>query len=223
MLLPPGMRVGFAPVWHFFRCVFAVGFRWRIYNAGRVPRNGPFILASNHASLLDPPVVGSACPREISYLARESLFRFPVVGGVLKWCRAIPVDREGGGAAGLKGILDRLKAGGGILLFPEGTRTRDGRLQPARSGVGLAVLKSSAPVVPVRVFGTFEAMDRTARWPKPHRIQVKFGPPLRFAELRVEARGCSKTRLKGIYQEVADQIMAGIARLEPWEDKEDFP
>ena len=74
----------------------------------------------------------------------------------------MPVDRDGGGAKGLKAILDRLLAGGGIILFPEGTRTKDGQLQPARSGIGLTVIKSTAPVVPVRVFGTFEAYGQTS-------------------------------------------------------------
>jgi hypothetical protein len=79
----------------------------------------------------------------------KSCFDFPVVGALLRSWNAVPVDRDGGGAAGLK-ILDRLLAGGGIILFPEGTRTRDGKLQPARSGIGLVVIKSNAPVVPVR-------------------------------------------------------------------------
>ncbi len=217
------MNALYAACWGSFRIFFRLYFRWRVYHRERVPREGPFILASNHASFLDPPLVGTACPRAISYLARESLFRYPVVGTILRTVYAIPVDRDGGGAAGLKGILDRLKAGGGILLVPEGTRTRDGRLQTARSGIGLTVIKSSAPVVPTRVFGSYEALRRHARLPRPHRVQVKFGHPLDFAELRAEARVCTKPRLKEIYQEVADQIMDAIARLEPCEDKASFP
>jgi 1-acyl-sn-glycerol-3-phosphate acyltransferase len=126
----------------------------------------------------------------------------------------VPVDREGGGARGLKKILDRLLAGGGIILFPEGTRTRDGRLQPARSGIGLTVIKSTAPVVPVRVFGTYEAYGRHITLPRPHRIAVKYGAPMNFEALRAEAKTCDKTRLKQIYQQVADEIMAAIAKLE---------
>ena len=135
--------------WAASRCIFAVYFRRRVFHAERVPLQGPVILAANHASFLDPPLVGSSLKRDINYLARESLFRFPVLGSILRWCQAVPVDREGGGAKGLKIILDRLLSGGGIILFPEGTRTRDGKLQPARSGIGLTVIKSNAPVVPV--------------------------------------------------------------------------
>jgi 1-acyl-sn-glycerol-3-phosphate acyltransferase len=135
----------------------------------------------------------------------------------------VPVDRDGGGAKGLKNILDRLLDGGAIILFPEGTRTRDGKLQPARSGIGLTVIKSTAPVVPVRVFGTFEAYNRHMKFPHPHRIAVKYGKPMMFAELRAEAKTCAKPRLKAIYQEVADQLMAEIAKLEPCRDKAVFP
>lgn len=210
--------------WICFRALYKFYFGWRVYNAERVPLHGPVILASNHASYLDPPLVGAGLKRGINYLARENLFRFPVLGWVLHRWQAVPVDREGGGAKGLKAILDRLLAGGAIILFPEGTRTRDGRFQPARSGIGLTVIKSAAAVVPVRVFGTFEAYGKHMRFPRPcRRVIVKYGRPLRFEQLRAEAKACSKLRLKEIYQQVADEIMRAIAALEPWEDKGTFP
>jgi 1-acyl-sn-glycerol-3-phosphate acyltransferase len=210
--------------WLFFRGIYKFYFGWRVFNPERVPLTGPVILASNHASFIDPPLVGAGLKRGINYLARESLFRFPVLGWVLHRWQAVPVDREGGGAKGLKAILHRLLNGGAIILFPEGTRTRDGKLQPARSGIGLTVIKSSAPVIPVRVFGTFEAYNRHLRFPKPgHTVIVKYGRPLLFEKLRAEAKTCSKQRIKEIYQEVADQIMAAISALEPFEDKTTFP
>jgi len=209
--------------WQICRVVFGLYFRCRYYNWERVPREGPLILACNHASFLDPHLVGSGVPRAINYLARENLFRFPVLSWFLHKWQVVPVDRDGGGAKGLKAILDRLLAGGGIILFPEGTRTRDGKLQPARAGIGLTVIKSPAPVVPVRVFGTFEAFARHMRLPRPRRVAVKYGRPLFFQELRAEAKTCSKARLKEIYREAADKLMQHIARLEPCEDKEKFP
>jgi len=204
--------------WIFFRTLYATYFRWRVFNPERVPETGAIILASNHASFLDPPLVGAGLKRGINYLARESLFRFPGIGALLRSWSAVPVDRDGGGAAGLKAILDRLFAGGGIILFPEGTRTRDGNLQPARSGIGLVVVKSTAPVVPVRVFGTYAAYGRHVKFPRPKRIAVKYGQPMNFEKLRSEAKNCSKTRLKEIYQEIANEIMAAIAKLEPQND-----
>jgi 1-acyl-sn-glycerol-3-phosphate acyltransferase len=212
------MNLSYRLGWLFFRTIYTVCFRWRAFNAGRVPQTGAVILASNHASFIDPPLVGSALHRPINYLARESLFRFPGIGALLRSWNAVPVDRDGGGASGLKAILERLLAGGGIILFPEGTRTRDGKLQPARSGIGLIVIKSQAPVVPVRTFGTFEAYGRNQKLPHPKRVAVKYGEPMRFEKLRAEAKDCSKPRLKEIYQEIADEIMAAIAKLEPRED-----
>jgi 1-acyl-sn-glycerol-3-phosphate acyltransferase len=212
------MNLSYRLGWILFRALFAVYFRWRVFNPERVPRTGAVILASNHASFLDPPLVGSGLRRGINYLARESLFRFPGIGALLRSWNAVPVDRDGGGAAGLKAILDRLLAGGGIILFPEGTRTRDGKLQPARSGIGLIVIKSQAPVVPVRTLGTFEAWGRNQKVPLPKRVAVKYGEPLHFEKWRAEARNCSKARLKEIYRQIADEIMAAIAKLEAHQD-----
>jgi 1-acyl-sn-glycerol-3-phosphate acyltransferase len=217
------MNVTYFLSWCGFRVLFRVYFRWHVYNAERVPLEGGVILASNHASFLDPPLIGAGVLRGINYLARENLFRFPVVSWVLHQWQVVPVDRDGGGAVGLRAILDRLLAGGAIILFPEGTRTYDGKIQPVRSGIGLTVIKSNAPVVPVRVFGMFEAYGRHLRFPRPYRVAVKYGQPMRFEQLRVEAKVCAKPRLKQIYQQVADEIMAAIARLEPYEDKAQFP
>ena len=212
------MNLSYRIAWIIFRAIFATYFRWRAFGAENVPLQGGVILASNHASFLDPPLVGAGLKRGINFLARESLFRFPIMGAVLRSWNVVPVDREGGGAKGLKNILDRLLNGAGIILFPEGTRTKDGQLQPARSGIGLTVIKSTAPVVPVRVFGTFAAYGRNHKFPRPHRLVVKYGRPMNFEALRAEAKTCDKMRLKAIYQQVADEIMAAIARLEPKAD-----
>jgi len=188
-------------------------FRLRVAGIENVPRTGPVILASNHVSFADPPLVGCALPRGIYFLARKSLFDIPLLGWVIRRLNAVPVDRDGGGGTGLKAILDRLSAGEGILLFPEGTRSPDGTVQPARAGVGLTVIKSDAPVVPVCVVGAFEAWGRHQAWPRPRPVVVIYGKPMDFAALRAEAHGCGKERLKAIYQEVADTLMAAIQGL----------
>lgn len=207
--------------WIFFRTLFATYLPCRFHHADRVPAHGPVILASNHASFIDPPLVGAGVARMVNYLARDTLFHVPVLATLLRSWKVVPVDRAGGGGAGLKAILDRLLNGGIILLFPEGTRTTDGKLRPAKAGVGLTVIKSNAPVIPVRVFGTFEAYGRHLKFPRPRRLRVVYGHPLDFAALRAEAQTCPKSRLKEIYQQVADEIMAAIAQLElapnaPW-------
>ena len=210
----PSYRLG----WLFFRALFAVYFRWRVFNPERVPTTGGVIIASNHASFLDPPLVGAGLPRDINYLARESLFRYPGIGALLRSWNSVPVDRDGGGASGLREILSRLYAGGAIILFPEGTRTKDGKLQPARSGIGLTVIKSDVPVIPVRTFGTFECYNRKWKFHMPISLAVKYGRPMKFEALRAEAKTCAKPRLKEIYQQVADEIMAELAKLEPKQD-----
>jgi 1-acyl-sn-glycerol-3-phosphate acyltransferase len=131
--------------WCGFRFIYATYFGCRYYNPERVPRVGPAIIASNHLSFIDPPLVGCGLQRGINFLARESLFRFPVIGWVLHRWQAVPVDREGGGAKGLKMILDRLLTGGAIIMFPEGTRSRDGSTLAQASGC-----RSSNP--PPRLF-----------------------------------------------------------------------
>lgn len=219
----PAIRPIYRVFWQAMRFLSATWFNWRVIGAERVPSTGPVILAANHVSFADPPLIGCALPRAISYLARETLFDQPGLGWLIRQLNAVPVDRDGGGASGLKAILDRLHTGGGIILFPEGTRSRDGELQPARSGVGLTVIKSEAPVVPVRVFGMFEAWPRSRALPRPGRVTVKFGRPMDFAALRAEAKTCSKPRLKAIYQQVTDEIMAAIGRLDPAEEVDRFP
>jgi 1-acyl-sn-glycerol-3-phosphate acyltransferase len=204
--------------WLCFNALFATYFRWRIFNRERVPTSGAVILASNHASFLDPPFVGSPLKREASFLARDTLFKNPIARWVLTRWQAIPVDRDGSSASGLKRILAALEAHRAVILFPEGTRTRDGNLQRVRSGVGLLVVKSGAPVVPVRVWGSFEAWGRHVKIPRPKQLTVKYGPPLDFSALREEAAHCSKERLKAIYEEIATEIMAAIGRLEPKPD-----
>jgi 1-acyl-sn-glycerol-3-phosphate acyltransferase len=218
------MKLVYRLGWLSFRFFYWFFFRWTIYHNERVPLEGPVILASNHASFLDPPLVGTPINREINYLARESLFNIPGVGWLIRQWNSVPVDRDGGGGRGLKAILNRLKKGGAIILFPEGTRTSTGELLPARSGIGLTVIKSNAPVVPARIFGSYEAFNRHMKIPRffIRKVAVKYGEPMYFEKERAEAKTCSKDRSKEIYQEVADELMRQIASLEPCFDRTTF-
>ncbi|MCX7867117.1 lysophospholipid acyltransferase family protein [Limisphaera sp. VF-2] len=202
-------RVG----WLLCRGLFRWYFRWRVEHVDRVPRTGGVILAPNHASFLDPPLVGAALPRPVTYLARKSLFRFPPMGWLLRRCHCIPVDREAATPAGLRTLLQHLQAGAAVLLFPEGTRSADGRIHPAEAGLGLLVVRSAAPVVPVRICGTFEAYGRHLRWPRPRPVRIIFGTPMTFENLRQEARTADRVRLKAIYQEIAGQWLEAVRAL----------
>jgi 1-acyl-sn-glycerol-3-phosphate acyltransferase len=145
-------------------------FLHRIKVDGRqyVPHGGCLIVA-NHASYLDPTTVGWAVGREIFFLGRKTLFKPPIMNWLLPMCNVIPIDRDGGESSGLRKIIRMLRSGDSVLLFPEGTRTPDGTIQPAEPGAGLVALKSGVPVLPVRVFGTFECLSR-------HQKRLRFGP-----------------------------------------------
>jgi 1-acyl-sn-glycerol-3-phosphate acyltransferase len=197
--------------------------RCRVSNAERMPMEGPVILASNHVSFADPPLIGSMLPRPAFTLARSTLFHPPWFGNYLRALLALPIDRDGGGGAGLKVLFELLAAGRPVVLFPEGTRSADGRIQPARGGLGMLVIKSRAPVLPVRLFGVFEAYPRTRKLPRPGRVELKFGQLIRFDALADEAEQAPKARVKAIYQEVSDSVMRAIEGLTPGRETDHFP
>ena len=201
--------------WWFFRIYTGMYHRRQVFNEERVPRTGGVILASNHLSYIDPPLVGCSTRRIIHYLARASAFKGSIGGTILRSWNSIPVDRDGGSAKGLRTILDRLKEGRAIMMFPEGTRSPDGTQQPARPGIGLMIAKSDTPVIPVRVFGTYEAYGRHHAIPRPRRVQVKFGKALKFKELRAKAAECNPDRRREVYDKISAELMATIALLEP--------
>ena len=200
--------------WSASRMLFRNLFRCRVYHPERVPLTGSVILAANHESYFDPPFVGCSLPRPINYLAREDLFSNRLSGPFLRGLNSVPVDRSGGGARGLKNILDRLLNGDAILIFPEGTRTRDGEMKAAQAGIGLAILRSRAPVVPVRVW-TYNAYGRHHTVPRMATTAVKFGRPIRFDSMRERAGICPRPELRTLYQQATEETMAAIANLRP--------
>lgn len=197
---------------HFLsKTFFDLFYRGEVSGSEWIPKTGAFIVAVNHASFFDPPGVGCRVPREIHYFARKTLFKHPLFAALLHKVNTIPVDLESDSdIAALKSVFRVLKKGGGILLFPEGTRTGTGELQPARSGVGMIACKSQVPVVPARIFGTFEAFGRHQRRPRLHLpVDVAFAPPLLFSDYNIEGKG------KDRYQAVSEKIMAAIHQIPP--------
>jgi 1-acyl-sn-glycerol-3-phosphate acyltransferase len=142
-----------------------------------VPATGAALLVSNHLSHLDAFVLGLTVPRPLNYMARSSLF-VPPLGALIRSVGGFAIRREGIGAEGLKETLRRLRAGGIVLLFPEGTRSRDGELGPLKPGIAALAARTRVPVVPAALAGTFEAWPRARRFPRPHPIRVHFGPPI---------------------------------------------
>jgi len=206
--------------WWTCRIFFKIYFRWRIYHWERVPQTGPVILATNHASYLDPPMVGTAIHRESGYLARESLFRFAPFAFWIRRLNAVAVDRDGGVGKGLKSVFQLLEKQLPVTLFPEGTRTPDGQLQSAKPGIGMIIIKSEAPVIPVRVFGSYEAFGRKVTLPRAHPIAIKFGKPIDFSEMREQAKTATKPELKKLYVKASEMCMEAIAGIEKGFDEE---
>jgi 1-acyl-sn-glycerol-3-phosphate acyltransferase len=145
---------------------FLAAFSYRHEGSHHVPKAGPFLMVSNHQSYLDPVVAGLAAPhRQLSFLARRTLFK----GGFFEWLirslGAIPVQQAGMAVEGMRAVLDRLEEGGPVLLFPEGERTHDGRMQPLKPGIHLLLRRAVVPVVPVGVAGAYDVLPRTRKRP----------------------------------------------------------
>jgi 1-acyl-sn-glycerol-3-phosphate acyltransferase len=145
---------------------------WRARATGRenVPLEGPLIVACNHVSYLDPPVMGSFVPRRVSYMAKKELFEIPILGPLIRALGAYPVDREGSATAAIKRSLEVLRSGGCVGIFPEGGRNKEGDKE-ARGGVALLASLSKAPVVPAAIVGGGTAKRLGA-------IKVAFGRPI---------------------------------------------
>jgi 1-acyl-sn-glycerol-3-phosphate acyltransferase len=179
-----------------------------------VPASGPFIIASNHLSFIDSMAIPLMAPRRVGYLAKAEYFTGSGIGGWLTRTLftalgALPVHRDTHRAAqeALDTAMTVLRAGGGFGIYPEGTRSRDGRLARGKTGVAWLALTADCPVVPVGITGTDRIQPVGASWPRPHRFTVVFGKPLTFPEHRGKA-GNGKAR-----REVTDRIMNAIAAL----------
>ena len=170
--------------------------RFRVVGAERVPRTGPLIVACNHVSNLDPPALGVAMPRRVTYMAKLELFRMPVLGPLIAALGAFPVDRSRGDVAAIKTAINVLQDGAALGIFPEGGRNADGSKLP-QMGVALLASYSGATVIPAYVSGTSQA-HRLAR------VTVTFGEPFRF-EPGQKAR---RDDLAKWTQELMDRIYA---------------
>lgn len=153
-------------------------FGLRVAGRENWPPVGGGLVCANHQSYFDPPLIGLTCDRRMNYLARDSLFRVPGLAQLIWFLDAIPIDREGGGLAGLKETLRRLKSQELVLIFPEGTRTYDGEVAPLKPGFIAVARRSRVPLVPVAIDGAYQSWPRTAKFPRPTRLAVVIGPPI---------------------------------------------
>ncbi len=182
-------------------------FDYRVVHADRIIETGGVILAMNHQSYLDPPLAGIACRREIHYLARKTLLSWPVLGRIFLHLNVIPVDQERADMSALKTVIKLIRSGECTVVFPEGSRTLDGQLQPAQPGLGLIIAKTLAPVVPMRIFGAYEAFPRGG---KPHLfrpVTLVVGDPIFFTEADLVGQG------RELYQRLSERVLERIAAI----------
>lgn len=182
-------------------------FSFRTIHRDRIPKKGGFLLAMNHQSFLDPPLAGICCDRDIFFLARKSLLKWPLLGPIFPKINVIPVDQERADMSALKHVIKIVKSGGCTVIFPEGGRTETGELQPAQPGIGLVIAKTLAPVIPMRIFGAHEAFPRGKKFPRLSPITIVVGEPIYFTKEDVEGGG------REAYQALSDHVMERIAAL----------
>jgi 1-acyl-sn-glycerol-3-phosphate acyltransferase len=177
---------------------FTLGFSFRFAGTRHMPKTGPALLVANHQSFVDPWIVGLAVKRHLTYLARKTLFKNRVFAGIIRSLNAVPIDQEGVGKEGIRAVVEQLRGGSAVLIFPEGSRTPDGFMHPFRPGIHLLIKRSLAPIVPVGIAGAYQAWPIWRKYPvpaplflppAPGTIAVVIGPPLpseRFAALERE-------------------------------------
>lgn len=159
--------------WFIFKVIFEIVYRREITGLNNLPKSGPYILAANHLSNIDPPLVGTCLHKQIYFIAKKELFEIPVFGWLISHTNAFPVDRGSSDIGALKNALKILSSGKILLVFPEGTRNKPGKIRKLKNGVAMLAVSANVPVVPVAIINS----DKLSRFKK---LKVKFGAPLTF-------------------------------------------
>ncbi|MEW4529565.1 lysophospholipid acyltransferase family protein [Maioricimonas sp. JC845] len=174
--------------------LFVLLFRYRARGYDKLPPGGALLLV-NHQSMLDPLLVGLPLKRPVSFVARENLFRVPIVGWILKRTYVIPINRESAGTHVIRESTRRMQQGFLVGVFPEGTRTRDGNLGTLKPGFVALVRRARVPVYPVGIAGAYRIMPRGTKFPRPRKVRVVFGDPLTEDELQEGLQRGNEERL----------------------------
>lgn len=189
------------------RVVMVLLFRLRTRGRQHVPREGGLIIVANHSSFLDPPMIGCVVPRQLTYLAKEELFRIPLLGRLIHAVNARPLRRGGADLRAMRAAFRVLEEGGALLVFPEGTRGDEGVLRDGKAGAGMLAVVSGVPVVPAYVEGSGRAWPRGRSLPRPSTVRVTFGPPVR---LPLPTQGAGR---KERYEAASRAMMDAIGRI----------
>ena len=189
-----------------FRFTFNLLFSPKVIGAENVPKEGAMIMAANHMSNWDPPLLATFLPRPVSYMAKIELFEHPIFGAAIRRCHAFPVKRGAADRGAIKAAVNVLRQGHVLGLFPEGTRSKDGKLHKAEAGVGLLAAMSGAPVVPACIVGTDRIMQKGGFLPK---LSIMYGEPMHFTGDKRD-----KEQLEAFSQEIMAHIAAMREEIE---------
>ncbi|HAM39239.1 MAG: hypothetical protein A2474_08105 [Elusimicrobia bacterium RIFOXYC2_FULL_34_12] len=185
--------------WSIFKVIFSLIYRRKIIGLQNIPQNGSYILAANHMSNADPPLVGSCISKPIHYIAKKELFNIPVFGWMISKANAFPVDRENSDMGAFRKALEILKEGKTILFFPEGTRYKAGKTRKPKNGAAMLSVLTNSPVIPV-------AINNSDKLLKFKRLKVSFGVPMKFDS-------------KEDYNSITAKIMKEIEKLKQYPEK----
>jgi len=203
------MHFSYAWVYYTVRLFFKLFYRLRIYGLSHF-RPGASIIAANHASFYDPPVISISCPQEVHFLARESLFKIPLLGRIIRNLNTHPVSRDASDAHTFRELIQLLQQDQKVILFPEGKRSLDGKLQPLERGLSFLVYKARCGILPVYVAGTFEVWKRGSRFPKPFgKISCVFGSLIEWDEFE----GLEK---REAMEKITQRTETAISALKVW-------
>ncbi len=173
----------------YFIAIFArIFFRIKVSGVENIPTSGGVIVAANHASYLDIPLLGYSLIRPANFIGKKELFTIPVAGTLLRLLGGIPIDREKIDRSAIREITKKLNSGNVVVIYPEGTRSLDGKLQAGKPGVGFIVRMSGKKVVPAAIIGTDKAMPSGSRFFRPYPVKIRFGRPLDFSEWKEDVK-----------------------------------
>jgi len=202
-----------APLYAIAKILLTIFFRlfnrWEVADRGCVPNGGGVLLIANHTSYADPPIIGTACPRPVNFMAKAELFDMPVLGWLIRRTHAFPVRRGASDREAIRRATRILREGRVLLMFPEGTRSPNGRLQPPEHGAAFVALSAEAEVVPVAIDGADRLLPLHSPLIRPAKLRLRFGRPVDLTRFR------GQRLARELLQQASEQMMAALHDLLP--------